>query len=174
MSERVHTHIHAYTSAHTYTPLPLPDIFLMVFKSRITLVHFNPENFKGISLNLKHTHMQLSLLDWKTELIYGLGVDCSLLRGSLICIAYPLVPSLFSTPNRLLTKGQNALVELQTQRPVALELYKDFKELGRFMLRYSGSTIAAGVVTEVPKPLTLSIVNLVYFTFPGDCGDLMA
>ncbi|KAB0401550.1 hypothetical protein E2I00_014524, partial [Balaenoptera physalus] len=50
---------------------------------------------------------------------------------------------------KLLTKGQNALVELQTQRPVALELYKDFKELGRFMLRYSGSTIAAGVVTEV-------------------------
>ncbi|KAM5263984.1 HBS1-like protein [Ctenodactylus gundi] len=49
---------------------------------------------------------------------------------------------------KLLTKGQNALVELQTQRPVALELYKDFKELGRFMLRYSGSTIAAGVVTE--------------------------
>uniref|UniRef100_A0A8I6GLW0 HBS1-like protein n=1 Tax=Rattus norvegicus TaxID=10116 RepID=A0A8I6GLW0_RAT len=50
---------------------------------------------------------------------------------------------------KLLTKGQNALVELQTQRPVALELYKDFKELGRFMLRYGGSTVAAGVVTEV-------------------------
>ena len=43
----------------------------------------------------------------------------------------------------------NAVVELQTHRPVALELYKDYKELGRFMLRYSGSTIAAGVVTEV-------------------------
>ena len=111
--------------------------------------------------------MQLSLLDWKTELIYGLGVDPSLLRGSLICIAYPSVPSLSSTPNRLLTKGQNALVELQTQRPVALELYKDFKELGRFMLRYSGSTIAAGVVTEVQKPLTLSIVNLVFSPFLG-------
>ncbi|XP_035176456.1 HBS1-like protein isoform X3 [Oxyura jamaicensis] len=50
---------------------------------------------------------------------------------------------------KFLTKGQNALIELQTQRPVALELYKDFKELGRFMLRYSGSTIAAGVITEV-------------------------
>lgn len=50
---------------------------------------------------------------------------------------------------RYLSKGQNALIELQTQRPIALELYKDFKELGRFMLRYSGSTIAAGVVTEV-------------------------
>lgn len=43
----------------------------------------------------------------------------------------------------------NAIIELQTQRPVALELYKDFKELGRFMLRYGGSSIAAGVVTEV-------------------------
>ena len=62
-------------------------------------------------------------------------------------IRYPLVSFIFL--DRLLTKGQNALVELQTQRPVALELYKDFKELGRFMLRYSGSTIAAGVVTEV-------------------------
>ncbi|XP_009976200.1 PREDICTED: HBS1-like protein, partial [Tauraco erythrolophus] len=52
---------------------------------------------------------------------------------------------------KFLTKGQNALIELQTQRPVALELYKDFKELGRFMLRYGGSTIAAGVVTEIKE-----------------------
>nr|XP_045014407.1 HBS1-like protein isoform X2 [Jaculus jaculus] len=52
---------------------------------------------------------------------------------------------------KLLTKGQNALVELQTQRPVALELYKDFRELGRFMLRYGGSTVAAGVVTEIKE-----------------------
>ncbi|XP_032071778.1 HBS1-like protein isoform X3 [Thamnophis elegans] len=50
---------------------------------------------------------------------------------------------------KCLTKGQNALIELQTQRPIALELYKDFKELGRFMLRYGGSTIAAGVVVEI-------------------------
>uniref|UniRef100_A0A8C6UBP5 HBS1-like protein n=1 Tax=Neogobius melanostomus TaxID=47308 RepID=A0A8C6UBP5_9GOBI len=50
---------------------------------------------------------------------------------------------------KCLTKGMNAIVELQTHRPVAMELYKDYKELGRFMLRYTGSTIAAGVVTEV-------------------------
>lgn len=50
----------------------------------------------------------------------------------------------------------NAIVEIQTQRPVSLELYKDYKELGRFMLRYVGSTIAAGVVTEVK------------FTYNGD------
>ncbi|XP_077366729.1 HBS1-like protein isoform X3 [Festucalex cinctus] len=52
---------------------------------------------------------------------------------------------------KCLGKGMNAIVEIQTQRPVALELYKDFKELGRFMLRYVGSTIAAGVVTEIKE-----------------------
>ncbi|XP_037304715.2 HBS1-like protein isoform X2 [Pungitius pungitius] len=52
---------------------------------------------------------------------------------------------------KCLSKGMNAIVEIQTQRPVALELYKDYKELGRFMLRYVGSTIAAGVVTEIKQ-----------------------
>ncbi|XP_060749531.1 HBS1-like protein isoform X1 [Tachysurus vachellii] len=52
---------------------------------------------------------------------------------------------------KCLSKGQNAVVEIQTQRPVALELYKDYKELGRFMLRYVGSTIAAGVITEIKE-----------------------
>uniref|UniRef100_A0A8C6UBN2 HBS1-like protein n=2 Tax=Neogobius melanostomus TaxID=47308 RepID=A0A8C6UBN2_9GOBI len=32
---------------------------------------------------------------------------------------------------KCLTKGMNAIVELQTHRPVAMELYKDYKELGR-------------------------------------------
>uniref|UniRef100_A0A671S6W3 HBS1-like protein n=1 Tax=Sinocyclocheilus anshuiensis TaxID=1608454 RepID=A0A671S6W3_9TELE len=35
---------------------------------------------------------------------------------------------------KCLSKGQNAVVEIQTQRPVALELYKDHKELGRFII----------------------------------------
>ncbi|KAM6915413.1 HBS1-like protein [Xenentodon cancila] len=52
---------------------------------------------------------------------------------------------------KCLNKGMNAVVDIQTQRPVSLELYKDFKELGRFMLRYVGSTIAAGVVTEIKE-----------------------
>eukprot|EP00064_Thunnus_orientalis_P010637 superscaffoldBa00001461_g10663 len=52
---------------------------------------------------------------------------------------------------KCLGKGMNAIVEIQTQRPVSLELYKDYKELGRFMLRYIGSTIAAGVVTEIKE-----------------------
>ena len=50
---------------------------------------------------------------------------------------------------RCLTKNSTAVVELEIARPVCLELYQDYRELGRFMLRSEGSTIAAGLVTKV-------------------------
>ncbi|CAG2115496.1 unnamed protein product [Medioppia subpectinata] len=34
-------------------------------------------------------------------------------------------------------------------RPVCVELHKDYKDLGRFMIRTSGVTIAAGVITKI-------------------------
>ncbi|KAJ7387955.1 HBS1-like protein [Desmophyllum pertusum] len=50
---------------------------------------------------------------------------------------------------RCLTNNSNAEVVIHTYKPVCVELYKDYKDLGRFMLRYGGETIAAGVVTEI-------------------------
>ncbi|XP_075718621.1 HBS1-like protein isoform X2 [Rhinoderma darwinii] len=67
----------------------------------------------------------------------------------LISVLHKSTGEVVKKKPKCLTKGMNAIIELQTQRPVALELYKDLKELGRFMLRYSGSSIAAGVVTEI-------------------------
>ncbi|XP_022088685.1 HBS1-like protein isoform X2 [Acanthaster planci] len=52
---------------------------------------------------------------------------------------------------KCLTKQSNAIIDIETSRPVCLELYRDCKDLGRFMLRYSGSTIGAGVVTEIKR-----------------------
>ena len=50
---------------------------------------------------------------------------------------------------RCLAKNCNAVVEIATEAPVCLELYSTVKELGRFMLRSGGKTIAAGLVTEL-------------------------
>ncbi|XP_060081128.1 HBS1-like protein isoform X1 [Ylistrum balloti] len=58
------------------------------------------------------------------------------------------------TRPKCLTKNTSAVIEIEFERPVCLELYKDFKDLGRFMLRYSGSTIAAGLVEEILKSKT--------------------
>lgn len=50
---------------------------------------------------------------------------------------------------RFLTKGMSAIVEIKINRPICMELFQTYRELGRFMLRYSGTTIAAGIITEV-------------------------
>ncbi|KAG8225167.1 hypothetical protein J437_LFUL002867 [Ladona fulva] len=50
---------------------------------------------------------------------------------------------------RCLVKNSNATVEIETAHPICVELYRDVKELGRFMLRSGGLTIAAGLVTKI-------------------------
>lgn len=50
---------------------------------------------------------------------------------------------------RVLGNNSCALVELETTRPICIERYADFKELGRIMLRVAGVTIAAGMVTKI-------------------------
>jgi len=50
---------------------------------------------------------------------------------------------------RCLTKNTSAVVEIVFDAPICIELYSVSKSMGRFMLRYGGKTVAAGVVTEL-------------------------
>lgn len=50
---------------------------------------------------------------------------------------------------RCLTNNSCALIELSFQRAIAIEKYSDLKEMGRIMLRVGGTTIAAGLVTDI-------------------------
>ena len=50
---------------------------------------------------------------------------------------------------RCLTKQTSGVVEIEISSPICMEIYKDYRELGRFMLRAGGSTIAAGLVTNI-------------------------
>ncbi|XP_052866001.1 protein HBS1 [Anopheles cruzii] len=52
---------------------------------------------------------------------------------------------------RCLGNNSCALVEIEFQRPIGMERYADFKDLGRIMLRVGGVTIAAGLVTDIVK-----------------------
>lgn len=46
-----------------------------------------------------------------------------------------------------------ALVEIQVsasvQKRLCIELYSEYKQLGRFTLRENGKTFAAGIITEI-------------------------
>ena len=48
-----------------------------------------------------------------------------------------------------LKTGDSALVKIQPLRPLCIEPFQEYPELGRFALRDMGTTIAAGVVKEV-------------------------
>ncbi|XP_026763986.2 protein HBS1 [Galleria mellonella] len=50
---------------------------------------------------------------------------------------------------RCLGNNSVAVVDIEVSRPICIERYKDVKELGRVMLRVSGVTIAAGLVTDI-------------------------
>ncbi|HME19591.1 MAG TPA: translation elongation factor EF-1 subunit alpha [Nitrososphaerales archaeon] len=47
--------------------------------------------------------------------------------------------------------GDSAIVKITPLRPLVLETFKDFPELGRFALRDMGSTVAAGIVREITQ-----------------------
>jgi len=48
-----------------------------------------------------------------------------------------------------LKTGDAAIVKIRPLKPVCIETYKDFPELGRFALRDSGRTVAAGIVKDI-------------------------
>lgn len=50
---------------------------------------------------------------------------------------------------RVLPENCSALVEITTDSLLCLETYSESKELGRFMLRVGGKTIAAGMITDI-------------------------
>lgn len=52
---------------------------------------------------------------------------------------------------RCLTNNSCALVEIEVSRPICIEKYAKFKELGRVALRVGGVTVAAGLVTKILK-----------------------
>ncbi|XP_046858247.1 HBS1-like protein [Xenia sp. Carnegie-2017] len=67
----------------------------------------------------------------------------------LISVLHKNTGEIIQKKPRCLTKNSTANIELELSRPVCVELYKDCRNLGRFMLRYGGKTIAAGIVTKI-------------------------
>jgi len=60
---------------------------------------------------------------------------------------------------RCLVDSVAAVVELRTTRPIPLELFSEFKQLGRVTLRDGGKTVAAGIVTSINSSLSNSTTS---------------
>ncbi|KAK7867863.1 hypothetical protein R5R35_003533 [Gryllus longicercus] len=117
-----------YILCDTTQPIPVTSRF----EARIVVFNIKVPITKGFSVILHH--QSLSEQAVITKLVAQLHKS----SGEVV-----------KRRPRCLVKNSNAVVELTTSRPVCLELYRDVKELGRFMLRVGGVTIAAGLVTQI-------------------------
>lgn len=52
---------------------------------------------------------------------------------------------------KFLKTGDAAIVKIVPTKPICVEKYKDFPQLGRFAIRDMGQTVAAGIVLDVEK-----------------------
>lgn len=68
---------------------------------------------------------------------------------ALVSLIDKTTGSVIRNKPRVLTEGSAAIVEIALQRGVSLEVYQDYKTLGRFMLRDQGKTLAAGIVLAI-------------------------
>ena len=50
---------------------------------------------------------------------------------------------------RFLIGAGYAVVDVSSFHPICVELYADCRPLGRFLLRSSGTTVAAGIITAI-------------------------
>jgi len=52
---------------------------------------------------------------------------------------------------RQLGRSTVAVVRIAVTRPICAETYAEHRRLGRFMLRYGGHTVAAGMITKITR-----------------------
>ncbi|KAL8596940.1 hypothetical protein ACOMHN_027886 [Nucella lapillus] len=71
---------------------------------------------------------------------------------------------------KCLTKNGSAIVEIEFEHSVCVELYSEYRDLGRFMLRTGGHTIAAGLIEEMftHEDESLLTQDMFFSTVPWD------
>lgn len=67
----------------------------------------------------------------------------------LVSVLNPKTGEVTKARPRALTKGQTAVVEISVTRPMCVELYTDYRALGRIALRDGGHTIAVGIIVSL-------------------------
>jgi len=104
----------------------------------------------------KHFAAKLVVLNVETPITKGFacvlhygGVTEAAVLKKLIAQVSKGTGEILKRKPRILAKNSSAQVEITTETPVCIETYAESKELGRFMLRAGGKTIAAGMITDI-------------------------
>ncbi len=110
---------------------------------------------KGTQLNCHHQNVELSAIISKLVSLEsssqtknngkkGKQQQSSLVEGSDIKVKKKRRP-------RRIGKNESGVIRLKFVQPICIEKYEDNKQLGRFVLRTNGDTVASGMVLKISK-----------------------
>jgi translation elongation factor EF-1alpha len=101
---------------------------------------------------------EIKLYELKDPLLIGSRVNlhlCGFVEGGVFSrlrhVEDPLTREVVKKNPRFLTSGQMAQVEISVDRDVCLEIYENFKSLGRFQFRYKGKSLGEGRILKILK-----------------------
>ena len=95
------------------------------------------------------TALSKPLLQGATCVMHTQSASEEVVLTRLIAVLDKATNAVLKARPRVLSRGQSAEVEVTTKRVVCLELYREYRELGRFSLRRGVETVAVGIVTEM-------------------------
>ena len=102
-----------------------------------------------VALNFVNAEViTVNLTGYPVVMHYGCVSEQATVR-KLVSLLHKTTGEVVKAKPRVLTGNCSAVVELNVGKPIPVELYRTNRELGRFMLRTGGHTIAAGMVTEL-------------------------
>jgi translation elongation factor EF-1alpha len=101
---------------------------------------------------------EIKLYDLQDPVLIGTRVNihlCGFVEGCVFSrlrhVEDPITGEVLKKNPRFLTAGQKAQVEVTVDRDVCLEIYENFKSLGRFQFRYKGKSLGEGRVLRILK-----------------------
>eukprot|EP01116_Phalansterium_solitarium_P013061 TRINITY_DN2995_c0_g1_i1.p1 TRINITY_DN2995_c0_g1~~TRINITY_DN2995_c0_g1_i1.p1 ORF type:complete len:689 (-),score=178.55 TRINITY_DN2995_c0_g1_i1:12-2078(-) len=150
---RVHGNVVEFASAGENVDLSVADLGLPITSIAIGDVLCDPERPMRIAKRfvgqiITFTLKRPIVSGHQVELLYhGLNEPASI--TSLISILDKATGEVRKKKPRALSEGITAQVEISVQRAIPVELYSEYKPLGRFTLREGGRTVAAGIISEL-------------------------
>ena len=108
-----------------------------------------PTVVKEMTAQIIVVHHPTAIAPGYTPVIHAHTAQAAATITELISKLDPRTGAPLEEKPKSLKTGDAAIVKIQPLRPLCIETFKEFPELGRFALRDMGTTIAAGVVKEI-------------------------
>jgi len=112
----------------------------------------NPPNVaKEFEAQIIVIHHPTAMAPGYTPVLHAHTAQVAATLSDFVAKIDPKTGGVLEEKPKFLKTGDAAIVKIRPVRPLAIETFKEFPEIGRFALRDMGTTIAAGVIKSITE-----------------------